>query len=58
MYAAFSTALSIVNTEAKNLSGQLFPQVYQHLLLKGFVTGQRKSLGRLPWRHGLGWDEI
>ena len=55
MHAVFSTALSIVNTEAKNLLNR---SAIPAGVSVTFVTGQRKSLGRLPWRHGLGWDEI
>ena len=55
MHAVFSTALSIVNTEAKKLLNRsAIPAGVSALTLKGFCDWSKKSLGRLPRRHGLG----
>ena len=55
MNAVFSTTLSIVNTEAKKLLNRsAIPAGVSALTLKGFCDWSKKSLGRLPWRHGLG----
>ena len=59
MHAVFSTALSMVNTEAKKLLNRsAIPAGVSALTLECFFDWSAEESGGLPWKHGLKWYEI